>query len=292
MALPRRSTLQGGAGRARTYDGRPNVRAQGIMQRFLGRNPVRMTPPGPPQGLGGTPPARGLNPNSFLRDSYQGDRNPLQHVRWWENAGWDFRPKTGSFAWGGGPGSFPGRVPPGGPDRGGGRPGPGNPGPTDQDRTPPGLPPGLGMPLDPLFEGDRRMIQDQLMARLAQAQNAFQTGTAQVDEQGLLQNRGLDENVAARGLYGSGIERRGERLIGNEVARGKLGLLQALTGEQSSAEMDQRRALQEALLNLALRQQQNENLPIPYGQTQGQGRKRAGAPRRRPNKRNRGARRG
>ena len=132
------------------------------------------------------------------------------------------------------------------------------------------------------------------MARLSQATNAYQTGNAQVDEQGMLSNRGLDENVAARGLFGSGIERRGERLIGNEVARGKLGLLQALTGEQSSAEMDSRRGLQEALLNLALRQQQNENLPIPYGQTQGGGRKRGGrrggGPRR--GGRKRGGRRG
>lgn len=119
------------------------------------------------------------------------------------------------------------------------------------------------MPLDALYEGDRRLAQDSLMAALTNAQNQYQTGLAQSAEQGMLANRGLDSDMAARGLFGSGVERRGERLIGNQLAQSNLGLLSNFTGAQSGANMDYSRQLQEALLQLALRQQQNENIPLP-----------------------------
>lgn len=288
MALyprPRRRTLQGGTGVSRTYGGTPNAGAMGITNQFLGSNPParRILPGVDPRNRNsrGLPPEIpewkrlrqvGLNPNRFLRDDYEGPRDPMEHLGTWEKAGWKLR--NGRFVWAG-PGRPPsgGRVPPGGPDRGGAGPG-------GSDANPNGL----GMPLDALFEGDRRVLGDTLQARLAELQSSFNMGNAQVDEQGMLQNRGLDANMASRGLFGSGLERRGERLIGNDVARSKMGLLQALTSGQSAANMDNERGLQEALLALAGRNQQDKYLPLP-GRERGQ---QQGRKRRRRRRKNRG----
>lgn len=243
MAIPRR-TLQGGSGRPYTFGGVLNPRGSGLMQQFLGQNPVRTRRPGPvwPGRNGGRP----IGPNA--RPPYQGPR----------------------------PGDIGRRPPPAGLP-----PGLGNNPPPGQG----GLVPGLGMPLDSLYEGDRRMAQDALTAALAQAQNAYQTGLAQVDEGAMLQNRDLDSSMADAGLFGSGIERKGERLIGNDLARNKLGLLSAFTGQQSGAQMDFQRANQDALLALAARLQGQDTIPLPGSNAGGNPNPRGKATRTRKRKR-------
>ncbi|HET9672695.1 MAG TPA: hypothetical protein VFQ40_07585, partial [Actinomycetota bacterium] len=170
---------------------------------------------------------------------------------------------------------YPGR-PQGRPVRPGGiRPGP----PGLGGNQPPGqggVVPGLGLPLDAFYEGDRRVAEDMRSGALAQAQALYDTGIAGLAETELLGNREIDSDMAARGLFGSGVEKRSERLLGNDIARSKLGLLGDLTGAKSAAEGDYARAMQDALL--ALGQRNQENRFLPYGQTQGKGKKRAGAP--------------
>lgn len=230
MAIPRRRTLQGGFGRPTIGSGQPNVRGAGIMQGFLGANPV---------GGFGTRTAGGITKGTAA----QGRGRPVGGGRR--------------------------MTPPGPPQRGGrgGRGGGFGGGRTNR----------LGLPLDPYFEMDRRNARDSLQAQMTQLKNSRQVGMAGLAEEEMLGNRAIDENVASRGLYGSGIERRDERLLGNEMARSKMDLLSQFTTGTSGAQMDFRRQMQDALLALGRRNQSNRFLP------KGRGRRR-GAPGKKKNK--------
>lgn len=212
----RKRTLQGGFGRPTVGNGQPNVRGAGIMQGFLGANPVggfgTRTAGGKQKGLGAIGRGR------------------------------------------------PGGIGPGGPQRGGKGKGKGRGGGFGGGRTN-----ALGLPLDPMFEMDRRMARDSLQAQMTQLRNSRATGLAGLAEEEMLGNRAIDEDVAARGLYGSGIERRDERLLGNDVARAKMDMLSQFTTGQSGATMDFRRAMQDALLGLGRRNQGNRFLGTGLG---------------------------
>lgn len=229
MALQRRRTLQGGDGRSLTYGGVANSAGRGILNQFLGGNPI-------PRQIRRTIPR--------LTNSRQ--RVPLPPI-----PGRGARPGIG------------GRDRPNFPR--------GNPNAPGQGSNPPpgqgGMVPGLGLPLDALFERERGMADDARTALLAQLANKYQTDLSQIGEQSMLANRGLDSDMAARGLFGSGVERRGERLIGNEDAKMRLGALGEFTSGQSGAEMDYQRMIQEAMLGLASRMQSDDTAPLPqaYG---------------------------
>lgn len=229
----RKRTLQGGFGRPTVGNGQPNVRGAGIMQGFLGANPVAgfgTARNGVTKGLGAIGRGRpgGIGPGG---------------------------PQLG----GGGGGRR--MTPPGGPQRGGGKgKGKGRGGGFGGGRTN-----ALGLPLDPMFEMDRRMARDSLQAQMTQLRNSRATGLAGLAEEEMLGNRAIDEDVAARGLYGSGIERRDERLLGNDVARAKMDMLSQFTTGQSGATMDFRRAMQDALLGLGRRNQGNRFLGTGLG---------------------------
>ena len=212
--------MQGGFGRPTVGDGQPNVRGAGIMQGFLGSNPV-----------GGF-----------------GSRQAL-------TAGGGLTKGLGAIGRGR-PGAGGRMTPPGGPQRGGKGKGKGKGGGFGGGRTN-----RLGLPLDPYFEMDRRMARDSLQAQMTQLRNNRQIGLAGLAEEEMLGNRAIDENMAARGLYGSGVERRDERLLGNDIAREKMDLLSQFTSGQSGATMDFRRQMQEALLELGRRNQSNRFLP-------------------------------
>lgn len=251
MAIPRRRTLQGGFGRPTIGDGQPNVRGAGIMQDFLGANPVGGFGSRQQLGGGGIPTRTAGGVTKGLGAIGRG------------------RPMAGGGR----------RIPPGGPQRGGKGKGKGKGGGFGGGRTN-----RLGLPLDPYFEMDRRMARDSLQAQMTQLRNNRQIGLAGLAEEEMLGNRAIDENMAARGLYGSGVERRDERLLGNDIAREKMDLLSQFTSGQSGATMDFRRQMQEALLELGRRNQSNRFLP----KGRGGGKKKGGGKGGKPKGRRRG----
>jgi hypothetical protein len=238
--IPRRRTLQGGFGRATLDDGQPNIRAQGTMQQYLGSNPVGREGPGgiqsflPPK-LGGTRTG-GITKGGITKGFGATDQMGGISRR---------------------------RLPPGGPLGGKKRKGKGKGGGVGGGRQ--NILKKMGMPLDPIYEMDRRQARDSLQAAMTQLQNQRQVGLAGLAEEELLGNRNIDENMASRGLYGSGIERRDERLLGNDIAESKMGLLSDFTSGRTGSQMDFRRQMQDALMDLARRQQGNKYLPLPKG---------------------------
>lgn len=269
--------LQGGNGRSKTVGGTPNVLGQGIMQKFLGGNPPAKHP-----RFGGGGPGNGLFPN---RPNFGGGGN---------------RPNFGGgFAQGPGglhnmphfQGHFPGGVGfphPGGGGlgnggqnngnhqgggnngNGGGNGGPGSPfdpGALDQILNGTGdyaqLMKKLGMPMDPQFLAERTGLVNNRDSALSQLLNQFNVGNAQLDQQSMLGQRAIAGNDAARGVYGSGIMARDNRLLGNDVAQQRLGLQTGYNEGSLGASQDYRSQMMSSLSELASRLQGQSNLPLP-----------------------------
>lgn len=121
----------------------------------------------------------------------------------------------------------------------------------------------MGLPLDPFFEAQRTQLMNERDMELNNLQNAYDVGQAQLAEQGLLGNRAIDEAMAARGLFGSGIEKTDERLLGNQLATAGLGLEQALATGQLGARQQYRGGMMQAMQELARRLQGEDYLPLP-----------------------------
>ena len=280
--------------------------------------------PGPTVQGGGTP---GANPNTLT--GMQG-HDPLSKQRYWAAQGWLLRNNGEGFRYagddalqrylastgvggrgpgdgrpnpgGGGPGGIPGGGGPGpviGPGGGAGAgggaiPGGGGPGPTP---GPGGIDPLSGLPLDPTFEAQRRLLDDALAGRLGalaplRAQIAAQQqlqGTRLDTNEGVDRGRLLDQ-MAARGIVGSGIQREDTGRLGTDYLRQRQDLANAAAGQYadlSRAEGEYRNeystGLSELLLALAGRQ-----LEDPYAVTPAPERPRdRNQPRRRDRRRNR-----
>lgn len=266
-------------------DGRPNMGAGDI---FGGPDDGR-------PNSGAERPGPAMNPNMIRPGGPHGGsgRNPQDHLRFWENWGWKWNgskfvpvPPQGGGPGGGGPAVGPGGGGPGGPGnpgghggRGGDDPapppfgGPGDPGDPNFDAGPDpytqdmiaNLRKQIGLPLDPQFEAARRMLRDQLMAQLTGQQAQYGVGMAGINNAGVQGNMAIDEDMAARGLFGSGIENREERVLGDDLALQQSGLLGEFTTGQQGAQMDFRRGMIEALLDLARRSSRDPRSPALRG---------------------------
>lgn len=281
MATVRRPTLQGGNGRSTTTGGVPNLLGQGITQRYLGGNPPgRNTARNQNQPYGymmslGRPYQNGLP--KFGGNVHQGGLFPHP-----PNLGGGFHPGTWMPSTFPGGNTHPGK--PGGGQGGGGNQGGGNGGGGNQGGGQP--PPNpfdpnaindvlngtgdyanlmrkLGMPLDPQFMAERTMLVNNRDSALSQLLNQFNVGNAQLDQQNVLGQRSIASNDAARGLYGSGIQVRDNRLLGNDIATQRLGLQGSYDQGTLGANQDYRGQMMQSLMDLATRLQGQQNLPLP-----------------------------
>lgn len=267
--MQRRRTLQGGTGRSATYGGTPNARGWGITQKFLGSNPI------PSSRADGGFGAMSRDPASFMGG--MGTRNPGQSPpivpRQGGGGGFPMPRMPQQYPGGGGggfPRGYPGQKMP--PQGGGGQQGPGG-------RKGGGLGGGvgggkfalpydrlihkLGLPMDPMFEAQRTALLNARDAQRQGLQSQRDVGMAALDEQSLLGNRQIDEEMAARGIFGSGIEDRSERLLGNDIARDRLGLIQDFFLGRQNVGQEFRSGLQGAMFDLANRMQGQPGLPLP-----------------------------
>lgn len=246
-------TLQGGNGRSTTTGGVPNVLGSGIMQRYLGGNPPRRHPMlQPPRPQGGKPFWQGNGPRMGPGGGGYGP------------GGFQFNPDRTRGGKGNGRGN-------GGVGGGMGPPGPaGNPwDPNVIDQVLNGtgdyaqLMKKLGMPLDPQFLAQQTSLMNNKESALSQLLNQFNVGNAQLDQQNVLGQRSIAGNDAARGLYGSGIMARDNRLLGNDIAQQRLGLQTGFDQGKFGAQQDYRSQMMQALQDLAQRLQGQQNLPLP-----------------------------
>lgn len=129
----------------------------------------------------------------------------------------------------------------------------------------------LGMPLDPQFMAQRTDLVNTRDSALSQLLNQFNVGSAQLDQQSMLGQRNIASNDAARGVYGSGIMARDDRLLGNDIAQQRLGLQNGYDQGQFGASQDYRSQMMSALMDLAGRMQGQSNLPLPNWGPWGQG---------------------
>ena len=264
-------------------DGRPNLTPGGA---GAGGGPLGGGVP----GQVGPRPGPHIDPNTLLgRQPVGQHRDPLAHQRFWENWGWRWNGSKfvpvpqhqGAQPGGGGPnGSGPGGGGGGGgggPLGGGGGPGAGpggGPGPEPDFGMGPdpmtadmiaNLRHKIGLPLDPQFEAARRMLRDQLQASLTGQQAQYGVNSAALNAQGVQAGMAENEDMAARGLFGSGIDARGDRIIGDQQALGASSLLGDYTQGQQGAQMDFRRGMIEALLDLARRSARDTRAPALKG---------------------------
>jgi hypothetical protein len=242
--------------------------------------------PGPQGGpVGGQPgPVTQINPNAFMKDTYEGPRNPLEHLDWWSQHGWEYNKNTGRFRYvgggdqsgggggGGGIPTLPGRPP--GQGGGGGTPPPGGGG-GGGDANGDGIPDNL--PLDAYFEAQRRQLNDALMARLGYINpQREQVGADRaLQEARLSTNEGVDTNrlleqLASRGAFGGGVQVRDQGYLGTDYLRQRQDLAsqvaQAMSGlsqQESEAQSQYSQGLMEALLALAQRQAASQYAVTP-----------------------------
>jgi len=121
----------------------------------------------------------------------------------------------------------------------------------------------LGLPLDAMFENTRNTLRSNRDMALMAARNEYDTGKSNAELQNLMANRAIDENMAARGLFGSGIERRDERLQNQSYTSGLLGLLQGRDLSTMQAKTGYHSGMAQAVLELAARSMQDPYIPIP-----------------------------
>jgi len=129
----------------------------------------------------------------------------------------------------------------------------------------------LGMPLDPQFMAERTGLVNTRDSALSQLLNQMNVGNAQLDQQSLLGQRAIASNDAARGVYGSGIMNRDNRLLGNDIATQRLGLQNDYSQGVLGANTDYRSQMMQSLSDLATRLQGQSNLPLPTWGPWGQG---------------------
>jgi hypothetical protein len=261
----------------------PNLGARiggngGMPTTYHGPNQSPGGPKGPQANPGSFTPR--VNPNSLLEQGGIGpDRNPLQHQDWWAAHGWQlngggdhFRrtPVTGN---GQGNGHYPGHG--GGQGNGNGQ-GHGGPGGHGNGPGGHGQP---GMPLDPYYEAQRRMLEDQLQASLSPLRSAHDQVLA---SNGLQQarmdtNQGVDtdqllNSMAARGIFGSGIQNHDQGQLSTDYLRQNQDLANATAGslgdiasQRSAANLAYQQGLQEALLASAQRSNADKYAVAPIG---------------------------
>lgn len=121
----------------------------------------------------------------------------------------------------------------------------------------------MGLPLDPIFEQFSNRARSARDVSLMNVENAYDVGTAQAGLQNTLAHRGIDENAAARGLFGSGIERRNERIQNTDYNQGLLSLLQQKQLGTQQAYASYADQMQQAILDLANRQMQDPYSAVP-----------------------------
>lgn len=252
--------------------------------------PVQGGPTGGQPGpvvQGGRP---GTNPNSLMGVD---GHDPLGHQRYWANQGY-LVGGNDRFGFQGdgalrqylqgiqGPGGRPNPTPQPQPQPGptGGNPGPvvgpggaqpnpttpgGMPGGTPGPQTGPGGQGQAGLPLDPIFEMQRRGFEDQLAQRLGMlnplreqigAQQQLQSARFDTNE-GVDRNR-LLESLNARGAYGGGIQSRDMGMLGTDYLRQRQDLANdtasqygGIAGQEGDARLQYMQQLQEALLAAA-----------------------------------------
>lgn len=243
---------------------------RGITQRYLGGNPV-----GRNQRQNQNQPYGWMMGNAWWKQGGDHPGNGLFPHR--PNLGGGFHPGVPWM-----PSTFPGgnQHPgkPGGQGGGGGNNGNGNgggqppPNPFDPNAINDvingtgdyaDLMKKLGMPLDPQFMAQRTMLVNNRDSALSQLLNQFNVGNAQLDQQNVLGQRQIAGNDAARGLYGSGIMARDNRLLGNDIAQQRLGLQTGYNEGTLGANQDYRGQMMQSLMDLASRLQSQQNLPLP-----------------------------
>lgn len=249
---------------------------QGIMQRYLGGNP-----PGRNTARNQNQPYGWMMGNAWWKNGMGQPGNRagglFPHA---PHMGGGFHPGVPWM-----PSTFPGGnthpgKPGGGPGGGGGGGGGGNNGGGQQPPPNPWDPNAindvingtgdyaalmkkLGMPLDPQFMAQRTDLVNNRDSALSQLLNQFNVGNAQLDQQSLLGQRSIASNDAARGLYGSGIMARDNRLLGNDIAQQRLGLQTGYDQGTLGANTDYRSQMMQSLMDLATRLQGQSNLPLP-----------------------------
>lgn len=217
-----------------------------------------------------------VNPNSLLEQGGIGqERNPLQHLDWWAQHGWDFR--NGRFVNPGGHlmplNSQGGRPNPANPSGGGGHHGNGGGGGGGRRTGGPHL------PLDPQFEAQRRLLEDQLQASLSPLRAAHDQVLASngLQQARLDTNQGVDtdsllNSLAARGIFGSGIQNHDMGQLATDYLRQNQDLANATAGslgdiasQRSAARLAYNQGLQEALLASAQRSNADKYAVAPMG---------------------------
>lgn len=224
-----------------------------------------------------------VNPNDFIGPDYEGDRDPLAHLKHWLNRGWKYNENSGQFRYIGGGG----QPPVGG---GGSEPPP----TTTHPDTLPGATPGaglealftaegmldpaaleqvvggFGLPLDAGFEAQRRQMVDALNRNMANifsqrglVEGRYGLQNARLGTQQGLANTSLLDMLASRGAVGGGIQNRQQRLLDQDFQRqfqdlgfGQAGELGELAQQQSGLQTGFTQQLIEAMLDMIARQAQ------------------------------------
>lgn len=227
-------------------------------------------------------------------------RNPEKHLAYWHSQGWSMNPATGEWTQHGTPQAGPVVNDPNGPQNP--RPGPtggggggGGGGGTGSGGGGQGGGSGAGpgalsqLPLDGYYEQQRRMLDDSLQAQLAPLSGAReQLGAYQnlasnrLDTNQDVSHQQLMDNLAARGIYDSGLYGQGLGDISTDYLRQRQDLATSLAGQygdiasqESGAYLSYDQQLQQALIDLANRMTQDQNAPVAR-------------PRRRPRRRGNG----
>jgi hypothetical protein len=135
----------------------------------------------------------------------------------------------------------------------------------------------FGLPLDPTFEAQRRLLEDSLQAQLAQIMARRQQLQPEADVQlarlateQARQSDLLDESLVGRGIYRSGIRGQEQGRLGNLFDRSRQDIsfslaqaLQALADQEAQARLGYNQGLMEMLLQLANRSAANPFSPLP-----------------------------
>lgn len=176
--------------------------------------------------------------------------------------------RTGGGGGGGGGGRDP-RRDDGGPPN----PDPGLP-PSPNIPPPPGL---EGLPLDPFFEAGRRSLEDEMTGRLAsiaglrgQLGPERDLALARIGTNEGIDRRQLDEGLAGRGVFESGIRTRDQGMLGTQYLRTRQDLANdfgqrtaGLANQEADVRGGYQRGLMELLMDLANRQAQSPYAPTP-----------------------------
>lgn len=121
----------------------------------------------------------------------------------------------------------------------------------------------MGLPLDPMYEMLSNQARSNRDISLMNVENTYNTEYANAGLRNTLAHQAIDENAAARGLFGSGIERRNERYQNTDYTQGLLGLLQQKQLGTQGAYTGYANAMQQAVLDLANRQMQDPYSAVP-----------------------------